>query len=145
MDMAELVTTTSAPVDVGRLMALEGLCAEAREPLRYGGSLQVRAGNLVAEIQQNFGDAAHADAADAYEMDALNLGEHCFRDCNTSFPAGLRGCTLMIKHFTADTPRTPRKAFTTEDTEPHEESDSFSSVLLCALVGEAFSWVGQGF
>ena len=37
---------------------------------------QIGAGDLVAEIQQHFGDAAHADAADAYEMDALDLGEH---------------------------------------------------------------------
>ena len=38
--------------------------------------LQIRAGNFVAEIQQHLGDTAHADAADAYEMDALNFGEH---------------------------------------------------------------------
>ena len=31
---------------------------------------------LIAEVQQDFGDAAHADAADAYEMYALDFGEH---------------------------------------------------------------------
>src|SRR5262249_38691606 len=57
-------------------VALKSDRAEAGEPLSDCGRLQVRARNLVAKVQQNAGDAAHADAADAYEMDALDLGEH---------------------------------------------------------------------
>ena len=38
-----------------------------------GERLQIRAGNRVAEREQDFGDAAHADAADADEMDALEI------------------------------------------------------------------------
>jgi hypothetical protein len=39
-------------------------------------AFQIGAGNFVAEVQQYLGNAAHADAADAYEMDALDFGEH---------------------------------------------------------------------
>ena len=33
-------------------------------------------GDLIAEIQQDLGDTAHADAANAHEMDALDFCEH---------------------------------------------------------------------
>ena len=52
--------------------------------------LQVRPGDFVAERQQDLGDAAHADAADAYEMNTLYFCEHglcdyrAFRDCNSN-------------------------------------------------------------
>ena len=38
--------------------------------------LQIGAGNLVAEVQQHLGNAAHADAADADKMNSLNFGKH---------------------------------------------------------------------
>ncbi|OIQ72552.1 hypothetical protein GALL_458220 [mine drainage metagenome] len=45
--------------------------------MRGGGAgLEVRAGHLVAQIDQHFRDAGHADAADADEMDVLDLAEH---------------------------------------------------------------------
>ena len=50
--------------------------AQTGQSLGHRGTLQVRTGNLVTEIEQHFGNAAHADAADAYEMDALNFGKH---------------------------------------------------------------------
>ena len=50
--------------------------AQAGQSLRDGRTLQVRAGNFIAEVQQDLGNAAHADAADAHEMNALNFGEH---------------------------------------------------------------------
>ena len=50
--------------------------AQRRQALRDGGGLQIGAGDLVAEVQQDLGNAAHADAADAYEMDALDFGKH---------------------------------------------------------------------
>jgi hypothetical protein len=37
---------------------------------------QVGAADAVAKGEQHFGNAAHANAADAYEMNALNLGKH---------------------------------------------------------------------
>ncbi len=37
---------------------------------------QVGAGDLVSQVEQHLGDTAHADAANADEMDALNLCKH---------------------------------------------------------------------
>ena len=50
--------------------------SQTREPLRYRTRLHIGAGNLIAKVQQHLGNAAHADAANAYEMNALNLGKH---------------------------------------------------------------------
>ena len=50
--------------------------AQGGKPLGDGRMLKVGARNLVAEIQQYLGNPAHADAADADEVNALNLGEH---------------------------------------------------------------------
>jgi hypothetical protein len=90
-------------------VAFEGLSAEAGQPLRYRGTLQVGARDFVAEIQQDFGNAAHADATDAYKMNALDLGEHFSAADETSFPADFRGCTLIIKHFTVEPQRVRRR------------------------------------
>ena len=57
-------------------MAFEGDGAHAGEAMGDGRGLEVGAGDLVAEVEQDFGDTAHADAADADEMNALNFGEH---------------------------------------------------------------------
>ena len=62
--------------DVFGAMSLKDRGAQTGQPLRHGGTLQVGAGNFVAEIEQHLGNAAHADAADAYEMNALNFCEH---------------------------------------------------------------------
>jgi len=40
--------------------------------------LQIRSGDTEAEIDQHLGDAGHADASDAYEMDVLNSAKHQF-------------------------------------------------------------------
>ena len=45
--------------------------------------MEVGSGDFVAEVQQHLGDAAHADASDADEVNALNFGEH-FR--STAWP-----------------------------------------------------------
>jgi hypothetical protein len=50
--------------------------AQTGQALSDSGGLEIGAGDLVSEIEQDLGDAAHADAADAYEVDALNFGEH---------------------------------------------------------------------
>ena len=41
-----------------------------------GRGLEIRAGDLVSEVEEDLGDAAHADAPDAHEMDTLNFGKH---------------------------------------------------------------------
>ena len=64
------------PRDVFRSMALEAASAQRCKTLGDRGTLEVGAGNLVAEVQQHLGDAAHANAADTYEMNALNFGKH---------------------------------------------------------------------
>src|SRR5690606_24286960 len=40
------------------------------------GAFDVRSADGKTEIRQHLGDAAHADAADAYEMNFLNVSEH---------------------------------------------------------------------
>src|SRR4030095_13040127 len=43
---------------------------------RTWGSLEIRAGAFVPHVQQDFGNAAHADAAHTHEMDTLDVGAH---------------------------------------------------------------------
>ena len=62
--------------NVLRGVAFEDGRAQAGQAMGDGRALQIGAGNLVAEIQQHLGDTAHADAADADEMNALNFGKH---------------------------------------------------------------------
>jgi hypothetical protein len=62
--------------DVFRAMSFKGRRAQTGKPLRYGRTLQVGAGNFVAKIEQHLGNAAHADATNAHEMNALNFGKH---------------------------------------------------------------------
>jgi hypothetical protein len=39
-------------------------------------AFQIGAGDAEAEIDEHLGDAGHADATDAYEMDVLNSTKH---------------------------------------------------------------------
>ena len=64
---------------VGGLVAGEDLGAQPLEPLHRVAAPQVGAGDAVAEVEQHLGDAAHADAADAHEVDVLVLLEHLGR------------------------------------------------------------------
>ncbi len=63
-------------VDVRGGVAHEGADAQAREPSQRGAVGQVGAGDLVAQVQQHFGDAAHARAADADEVDVTDCVLH---------------------------------------------------------------------
>ena len=63
-------------LDVLRPMALEDLRSQRYQPRRNRRMSQVGAADAVAKGEQHLGNAAHADAADAYEMNALNLGKH---------------------------------------------------------------------
>ena len=62
-------TTTWALADVVGAMADRDLDAELAQPARVGAVGDVAALHLVAEIVQHLGDARHADAADADEVD----------------------------------------------------------------------------
>ena len=65
--------------DILRLMTFKNGRSQSGQSLCDYRTLQVGAGNLVSQIEQHFGDAAHADAADTYEMYALYFGKHELR------------------------------------------------------------------
>ncbi len=62
--------------NIFRCVPFEDGGAQASQPLRDGGILQIRARNPVAKVDQHLGNAAHADAPDADEMNALDFGKH---------------------------------------------------------------------
>src|SRR6266853_310860 len=62
-------------VGIGSLVTFVHGGAEILETLGNRGRLGVRAGNRIAERQKHFGDAAHANAADTYEVNALKIAE----------------------------------------------------------------------
>jgi hypothetical protein len=57
-------------------VAEENLGAERPEPLGRFALAQLRARDLVAQVEQDLGDAAHTDAADPDEMNAMFFLEH---------------------------------------------------------------------
>jgi hypothetical protein len=59
--------------EVGGRVTLADLRAERAQALGHRRELEIRAAHGVAEIQQHFGDAGHARAADADEMDRTDL------------------------------------------------------------------------
>ena len=81
--------------------------AEFAQALSDRRRFQIRAGNGVAARKQHFGDAAHAAAADADEMDALKIAEcdvhgrdHLFEQVHNIFHgARLRQRTRALFHF----------------------------------------------
>jgi hypothetical protein len=46
------------------------------QAVRDAGSFRVGTGDAEAQIDQNFGDTGHADAANADKMDVLNSTKH---------------------------------------------------------------------
>ena len=59
------------PGHVGRVVPFVNRRAQLRQPVSDGAALQIRAGNLHAQVEQDFGNAAHADAADTDEVRVL--------------------------------------------------------------------------
>jgi hypothetical protein len=49
--------------------------AQLDQPIGHGRSVQIAAADREAEIQQDLGDAAHADAADGHQMDVSRITE----------------------------------------------------------------------
>src|SRR5215467_6479993 len=103
-------------------MSFENGCSKGREALGYWRGLHIGAGDFVSEIQQYFGDPAHADTADAYEMDALDPGEHTF------FSADDADQPLMIDHFLLIWSRRCRKGFHHRDTESQSHREKYGPV-----------------
>ena len=66
---AEEVTTTSASRTLAAAWPTLDAAAERGEAAGGVGGLEVGAGDGVAEVEEHLGDAAHADAADADEVD----------------------------------------------------------------------------
>ena len=66
-------------VDVGEVLAAVAITDRSAQLTEAPGDLalfEVGTGHLVAEIDEHLGDAAHADAADADEVDFADLAEH---------------------------------------------------------------------
>ena len=61
---------------VGRGVTLVNPGAERRQSIGGRAQLQVRAGDFISQVQQHFGDAAHANAADSDEVEVLRLKKH---------------------------------------------------------------------
>ena len=64
------------PFDPLATVALINLTAEPGEIFGDGRAAEIGSGDFVAKIQQEFGDPAHADAADADEMDVFGFPVH---------------------------------------------------------------------
>ncbi len=60
------------PFDVRGVVADEDLGTEGHKTARDGALAQVAAGNAEALVEQHLGDAVHAGAADANEMNMTN-------------------------------------------------------------------------
>ena len=70
------MTTTSAFCTFSAAWPMPISPPEAGQPLGGVRAAQVGAGDLVAQVEQHLGDAAHADAADADEMNFLYFPVH---------------------------------------------------------------------
>ncbi|SOY49839.1 hypothetical protein CBM2585_A160381 [Cupriavidus taiwanensis] len=74
---------------VGSVMAVHDGGAQRRQAPRGGVVAHVRARDLVSQVQQDLGDAAHAGAADAHEVDVLDDMLHWIAASLTSVPGQL--------------------------------------------------------
>ena len=69
-ETAELVDDRGSG-DVGRIMAFVDRCAHLGEAVGDRTASQIGARDLEAKVEQDLGDAAHADSADADEVRVL--------------------------------------------------------------------------
>ncbi|MNV63147.1 hypothetical protein D3C71_1557250 [compost metagenome] len=68
--------------------------AQALQPLGVGAGLGVRAGHLIADLQHDLGDAAHADAADTDEVDRPKGERNGTKACDHPRLIAQTGCDL---------------------------------------------------
>src|SRR5216683_5615939 len=73
-------------VNLLRPVTLENLGAHVHQALGDRRGFRIRAGNRIAEREQNFGDSAHSNPADADEVNALEIVKRHHHFC----PCGLR-------------------------------------------------------
>ena len=73
---AELYTTILAPAKIRGRVTFVNHRAACGQTLRGGREFQIGTGHRIAHIQQHFGEAAHANAADADEVNGLGLKKH---------------------------------------------------------------------
>ena len=78
--------------EIGRVMADEDLGALVAQPLDVGVVGGVRPLDAIALVEQHFGDARHADAADPDEMDGADLA----RQFHGGSPAWARGRSRLM-------------------------------------------------
>ena len=57
-------------------MAFKNRSAQAEKTVGDRRAFQVGSGDAVAQVEQDLGDSAHADAANPYEMYVLRADEH---------------------------------------------------------------------
>src|SRR6266481_6953851 len=99
-------------VGIGSLVAFIDRGAEILETLGDRGRFGVRARHGIAERQEHLGDAAHANTANAYQMDALKIAErdhHAFALCK--FSCTFAACSMRFTMSRAASGRaSPRAA-----------------------------------
>ena len=107
---ADDTTTTSASPTLRRVVSLRDADAERLEPVGHRGRLLVRSADRVPEIGEQLGDAAHADAADADEMNPPRCSVRpstcadvadrapCARSTITFAASGLRERSRRARH-----------------------------------------------
>src|SRR5690606_10803551 len=83
-------------LDVLRIVAGEDLRAQRGQPPRGGAVAQVAARDAKALVEQHLGDAAHARAADADEMDVANGVFHALLTFASSMQAPTTASTASV-------------------------------------------------
>ena len=81
---ADETTTTAAAPRLALSWPTKTVAPLLAQALDVGVVAQVRALHLMAEVEQHFGDARHADAADADEMDGAELARQFHRSALSS-------------------------------------------------------------
>ena len=83
--------------EVGRIMADEDAGALVAQPFDVGVVAGVRALHPIALIEQHFGDARHADAADADKMDGAKFARQLHKRRLRTAEASRRACSAAAR------------------------------------------------
>src|SRR5262249_38426745 len=93
--------------DIFRVVAFEDLRPHPPQSLGDRRQPRVGAGDVIAEVKQHFGYAAHPDAADAHEMNVLILFEHTLSAGVGNREWGGGTASFPIPHSPLPTPHSP--------------------------------------
>jgi hypothetical protein len=104
--------------DMAAFVPLPDRRTHFREARRDIGRLHVRAAHVETQVQQHFGDAAHADAADTDEMNALGVSEEDHVQFLVSFrplapPVSRRRFLFFLRFRESLPPRSRRRRAST--------------------------------